>query len=335
MPDGQPLRIGANNTGSSTTNLERAEPTNNTAFLVRNQNGIAVQAVTDAGNAIRAINESGPVGVDILTRRGAGISCISESGQTEFARLPALLAQSGDSAAIHATGEPAAEFHGNISVIDSAGRTVFVLTADSATWILGNPGSDGDFECRDLEGRSVLELDGGSASLRLGTQGNAGAFAVQDENGVTRIDLDGTTGDIRLSGADCAEYFHVPESARIEPGMALVVDQEDTLLPCEKPYDRRVVGVVSGAGDLKPGILLDEKYSRHGRQPLSVVGKAYCKVDAQYAPIEVGDLLTTSPTLGHAMRAVDPAKAFGAVIGKALKPLREGTGLIPLIVALQ
>jgi hypothetical protein len=143
------------------------------------------------------------------------------------------------------------------------------------------------------------------------------------------------TGDITLPGADCAEYFSVPESAQIDPGMALVVDQEDALLPCEKPYDRRVVGVVSGAGDLKPGILLDEKNSRHGRQPLSVVGKAYCKVDAQYAPIEVGDLLTTSPTLGHAMKAVDPSKAFGAVIGKALKPLREGTGLIPLIVALQ
>jgi hypothetical protein len=143
------------------------------------------------------------------------------------------------------------------------------------------------------------------------------------------------TGDITLSGADCAEYFSVNESARIEPGMALVVDQEDALQPCEKPYDKRVVGVVSGAGDLKPGILLDETYSRHGRQPLSMVGKAYCKVDARYAPIEVGDLLTTSPTLGHAMKAVDTSKAFGAVIGKALKPLREGTGLIPLIVALQ
>jgi len=143
------------------------------------------------------------------------------------------------------------------------------------------------------------------------------------------------TGDITLPGADCAEFFSVHESAPIEPGMALVVDQEDALLPCEKPYDKRVVGVVSGAGDVKPGILLDEKHSRHGRQPLSMVGKAYCKVDARYAPIEVGDLLTTSPTLGHAMRAVDPSKAFGAVIGKALKPWREGTGLIPLIVALQ
>jgi hypothetical protein len=61
----------------------------------------------------------------------------------------------------------------------------------------------------------------------------------------------------------------------------------------------------------------------------------YCKVDAQYSPIEVGDLLTTSPTPGHAMKADDPLKAFGTVIGKALRPLSEGQGLIPILIALQ
>ena len=65
------------------------------------------------------------------------------------------------------------------------------------------------------------------------------------------------------------------------------------------------------------------------------MGKVYCKVDAQYAPIEVGDLLTTSPTLGHAMKAEDPWKAFGAVLGKALRPLAAGQGLIPILIALQ
>jgi hypothetical protein len=63
--------------------------------------------------------------------------------------------------------------------------------------------------------------------------------------------------------------------------------------------------------------------------------QVYCKVDAQYAPIEVGDLLTTSPTPGHAMKAADPFKAFGAVIGKALQPLHTGQGLLPILIALQ
>ena len=47
-----------------------------------------------------------------------------------------------------------------------------------------------------------------------------------------------------------------------------------------------------------------------------LVGKVFCKVDGA---IDVGDLLTTSQTPGHAMKATDPQRAFGAVIGKALK----------------
>jgi hypothetical protein len=58
-------------------------------------------------------------------------------------------------------------------------------------------------------------------------------------------------------------------------------------------------------------------------------------VDASYAPIEVGDLLTTAPTPGYAMKASDPLKAFGAVIGKALCPLKAGRGLVPILIALQ
>jgi hypothetical protein len=46
-------------------------------------------------------------------------------------------------------------------------------------------------------------------------------------------------------------------------------------------------------------------------------------------------LLTTLPTGGHAMKADDPAKAFGYVSGKALRPPEEGRGLIPILIALQ
>ena len=107
------------------------------------------------------------------------------------------------------------------------------------------------------------------------------------------------------------------------------------MVSSQRAYDKRVAGVVSGAGDYKPGIVLDKQQSESHRQPIALVGKVYCKVDAQYGAIEVGDLLTTAPTLGHAMKASDPLKAFGAVIGKALRPLKEGQGLIPILIALQ
>jgi hypothetical protein len=62
---------------------------------------------------------------------------------------------------------------------------------------------------------------------------------------------------------------------------------------------------------------------------------AYCKVDADIASIEAGDLLTTSPTRGHAQKVTEPEKAVGAIIGKALGSLKSGKGKIPVLVLLQ
>jgi hypothetical protein len=62
---------------------------------------------------------------------------------------------------------------------------------------------------------------------------------------------------------------------------------------------------------------------------------AHCKVDADIAPIEVGDLLTTSTTKGHAQKVLDSSKALGTIVGKALAPLAQGKGKIPVLVMLQ
>jgi hypothetical protein len=121
----------------------------------------------------------------------------------------------------------------------------------------------------------------------------------------------------------------------LEPGTVMVISNEEKLRQCMEAYDTKVAGVLSGAGDCRPGIILGKQSSAHKRLPLALTGKVYCKVDAQYAPIGVGDLLTTSPTCGHAMRASDPARAVGAILGKALRPFTQGQGLIPILVALQ
>lgn len=141
--------------------------------------------------------------------------------------------------------------------------------------------------------------------------------------------------DIVLAGADCAEQFDVADEQQLEPGTVVVIDEEGAVRESRAAYDKKVAGVVSGGGDYKPGIVLDRRASNRNRTALALVGKVYCKVDAKYAPIEVGDLLTASPTPGHAMKAADPLRAFGAVVGKALRPLRSGTALIPVLVALQ
>lgn len=142
-------------------------------------------------------------------------------------------------------------------------------------------------------------------------------------------------GDVFLTGADCAEEFNVAGAESVEPGTVMVIEGEGSLRPSEQAYDKRVAGVISGAGNLRPGITLDRQNDKTNRLPLALSGKVYCKIDAQYGGVELGDLLTTSPTCGYAMKADDPFKAFGSVIGKALRPMETGQGMIPILVALQ
>lgn len=143
------------------------------------------------------------------------------------------------------------------------------------------------------------------------------------------------TGDVLLSGADCAEDFDAVGTQLPEAGTVMVIDEGGALVESCDPYDKKVAGVVSGGGEYKHALVLDKQPSDQSRVPLALVGKVYCKVDAQYSPIEVGDLLTTSSTPGHATKAADPLRAFGSVIGKALKAHDCGKGLIPILVSLQ
>jgi hypothetical protein len=152
------------------------------------------------------------------------------------------------------------------------------------------------------------------------------------------------TGDLILTGADVAEQFDVTpcedDVDAVSPGTVVVLDERGALAPCGQAYDNCVAGVVSGAGDRVPALVLDRQgpepcgNRRDGRRAVAVVGKVWCRADASRRPIRVGDLLTTSATVGHAMAAVDRDAAFGAVLGKALTPLASATGLVLVLVGL-
>ena len=142
-------------------------------------------------------------------------------------------------------------------------------------------------------------------------------------------------GDIQLTGADYAEDFDTVDPEAAQPGTVMVLDDSGGVRVSDKAYDRRVAGVVSGAGGYRPAVILDRQREGGDRRPLALMGKVFCRVDASDAPVAIGDLLTTSSTPGHAMKATNPTQAFGAVIGKALRPLSGGRGLVPILVALQ
>ena len=72
-----------------------------------------------------------------------------------------------------------------------------------------------------------------------------------------------------------------------------------------------------------------------GKQPVAMTGRVWVYVDASFGAVEPGDLLTSSSTPGHAMLASDHGRAFGSVIGKAMTELKEGKGLVLVLVNLQ
>jgi hypothetical protein len=259
--------------------------------------------------------------------------------------------------------------NGVVSVHDAAKNEVIRLGAASANIIAGGNGHDGDlalFAKATGSGAPVtdtgnsdvatIHLSGHAATIRAGGNGQDGdllLFASSAsstdiaKNTSPTIHMDGQTGNITItgdvvltgavvsSGGDCAEDFGIDEAQAVDPGTVMVIADEGTLRASDKAYDKRVAGVIAGAGGYRPGMVLDRVASQQNRQPVALFGKVYCKVDARYSPIEVGDLLTTSATAGHAMKAVDPVRSFGAVIGKALRPLKEGGALIPILVSLQ
>jgi len=253
------------------------------------------------------------------------------------------------------------KFIGDVEIVNSNDKRVFVLSPDwnalvlsndvgnDTVWIHGDVKNGGSgIELRDKDGKTSFILDAENNALVLcskngahtvwihGDVNNGGSgIDFRDQDGNHTMTLNGESGDIILPTADCAEDFTVLEIQAAEPGTVMVIDSEGGLRQSTKPYDKKVAGIISGAGNLKPGMVMDRQPSQHDRMPISLMGKAYCKVDAQYSPIEVGDLLTTSLTPGHAMKATDPLKAFGAVIGKALSPLDKGQELIPILIALQ
>jgi hypothetical protein len=165
----------------------------------------------------------------------------------------------------------------------------------------------------------------------FGPGGLAGLFA-----GGVKVDGDlSVTGDVILTNRDLAERFPVVEACSTAPGTVMVIGSNGNLMPCRQAYDKRAIGIISGAGPFRAAITLGADADSQSSAPIAMVGTAFCRVDARYAPIEVGDLLTSSETSGHAMKAGDAERSFGTIIGKALAALPDGCGLIPMVVSLQ
>ena len=280
----------------------------------------------------------------LTVRDSMGKRTIKLDGETGYARLKGL-------AGHVKVGGP--DEDGELSLVDRHGESAIRLSA-AADVDVGGHGHYGSLHINSTDGRKrialyghageivlfsgpraeSIRLNGKVGNVHLGGNGQDGDIFLHDKSGETTVHMNGESGVIHLPNADCAEDFKVANDAGLVAGDVVILGQEGMLERSSRAYDTRVAGVISGAGDTRPGIVLGRDRCRGDRLPVALIGRVNCKVDAGFGGIEIGDLLTTSPRPGHAMKASDPDRAFGAVLGKAMRPLAAGDGMIPILVTL-
>lgn len=142
---------------------------------------------------------------------------------------------------------------------------------------------------------------------------------------VPEVDLTDQPYDHRVCGI-VAHFVTEADLPMVDPPQ-VQSEEEARKLAAENPF--KGMAASSAAADRRK--VEDQQLGR-----MATLGAyAYCKVDADIAPIEAGDLLTTSKTRGHAQKVTDKSQAAGAIVGKALGSLRFGKGKIPVLVTLQ
>lgn len=284
-----------------------------------------------------ADNHGAVVGINDSQSDNAGPGVYGESANGEGVRGHSKNRNHGGVVGTNSGG--ADGIYGESSALGGAGVRGTSHSAQSGVVGVNDcpaPGGNGGWfesaEGEGVRGHSKNRNHGGVVGTNS-AGGDAGFF----EGNVTVTGNLAVQGDIQLAGADYAEDFDTLEPHNAGPGTVMVIDDVGQgIRTSDRDYDRRVAGIVSGAGGVRPAVILDHDSAGDGsRRPLALMGKVYCKVDATATPIAVGDLLTTSSTPGHAMKAVDHTRAFGAVIGKALQPCSGTRSLIQVLVNLQ
>jgi opacity protein-like surface antigen len=248
----------------------------------------------------------------------------------------------------------------SVKADSDTGKVLSVLnsTGTAELYSVSSLAHGGRFNMARSNNQEVVQLNTAGTSYITGS--NLGIntktpTAILDVDGTTRLrgavttdvtlnvgtDVSCAVLEIRGQGNDLAETFEISGGgsageAEVQSGMVVSIDPAHAgkLVLCQESYDRKVAGIVSGAGDRHPGIQLGDSPNAKGEHSVALSGRVWCWVDATTSPVVPGDSLTTSSTPGHAMKASDFGRAQGAIIGKAMTGLDTGKGLVLVLVNL-
>lgn len=178
----------------------------------------------------------------------------------------------------------------------------------------------------------------------------AGRIVLSDSDGNNKILLLGDyngTGDGRIitdeieikGGSDLAEMFDISnEESVVDPGLLVSLDPDNPgqLMISNQAYDKKIAGIISGANGIKAGILMGQDETiADGDNLVTLSGRTYLKANTSNGAIKIGDSITSSKIAGEAMRASKKKKSRGAIVGKALTSLEDGSGYILVLVSLR
>jgi hypothetical protein len=212
----------------------------------------------------------------------------------------------------------------------TGGFSTPVATLEVSQGTDSEPASGGYVVIGDVAGANI-SMDNNEIMAR--NNGATSTLYLNNDGGAVRVPV------LEITGADVAEKFQVsdPRDA-VKPGMVMELDPKNPgkLRIASGAYNRRVAGVVSGAGDIPVGAVLGHLPGHEDAPAIALSGRVWVECDTSNGAIEVGDMLTTSETAGHAMKVTDYTRAQGAIIGKAMSTLKAGEkGLVLVLVNLQ
>jgi hypothetical protein len=231
---------------------------------------------------------------------------------------------------------------GNTFVLESDGDAAFNAPAavnpsafNKAVSITGGTGGSFPGSAAFVVSNPVV-----GSTWSMGVLGNGGFSFIKNGAGPNTV----AVPVLQITGgSDIAEPYDVAPARDAKgeikpvPGMVVSIDPDRVgkMRVADRPYDRRVAGIISGANGVAAGLTLAQSGTcADGEFPIAKVGRVWVLADATDSPIEPGDLLTTAELPGHAMRA-DPSRAAGCAIGKAMSRLDSGKGYVLLLVNLQ